>query len=296
MVFLSKITLGTAQLGFKYGINNKVGKPSKDEALLILENAYNNGITSFDTASSYGDSEKILGYFLSKKKNGKYFISTKIKSLNKINVGNQNFKEKIFTEIKKSLINLNVKTIQNYLIHDYNDIVKYENLIDILLHAKKRKLINKLGVSVYSPDQADKVINLKSFDSIQIPINIFDQRFLESNILKRLKDNKLLIFARSIFLQGLLFMPINQLPKKLYKLRPYLIKLNEFCYKNKLNISSLAINFVKKIRELDSILIGVESVDQLQQNLNDFHRKNEFEIDYSLFKINDKNLIDPRKW
>lgn len=296
MVILSKLTLGTAQLGFQYGINNQLGKPSKEEALIILENAYNNGISSFDTASSYGNSEKLLGYFLTKKKIRNYFITTKLNSISKIKLNTQDLEKIVFTEIKKSLINLNVKSIQNYLIHDYNDILKYEHLIDILINAKKKKLINNLGVSVYTPDQAETVINLKLFDSIQIPINIFDQRFLQSNILTRLKDNNLLIFGRSIFLQGLIFMPINRLPRKLNNFHTYLIKLKEFCYNNKINISSIAMNFVKKIPELDSILIGVESVDQLRQNLNYFSRKFEFEIDYTLFKINNNNLIDPRKW
>ena len=57
----SKITLGTVQFGLDYGIANTDGKPSYEKARDIVATACENGITSFDTAAAYGDSEKVLG-------------------------------------------------------------------------------------------------------------------------------------------------------------------------------------------------------------------------------------------
>ena len=64
---ISKITLGTAQLGFDYGISNKKGKPTDDQSYRILQTALDNGITSFDTAPVYGNSENLIGNFLKNK-------------------------------------------------------------------------------------------------------------------------------------------------------------------------------------------------------------------------------------
>ena len=57
---ISKITLGTVQLGMNYGINNADGKPSEELASQVLGTAIAGGITSFDTSSDYGTREKKL--------------------------------------------------------------------------------------------------------------------------------------------------------------------------------------------------------------------------------------------
>ena len=60
---ISKITLGTVQLGLNYGINNADGMPSAETAEKVLSQAIDCGITSFDTSSAYGTSEKVLGNY-----------------------------------------------------------------------------------------------------------------------------------------------------------------------------------------------------------------------------------------
>jgi len=65
MMNISRITLGTAQLGYDYGIANQNGKPDFHSSMEILQYAYDNGINTFDTAPTYGDSEEIIGSFIS---------------------------------------------------------------------------------------------------------------------------------------------------------------------------------------------------------------------------------------
>ena len=56
-----KLSLGSAQWGLNYGISNKNGITSKNEVKKILNFAYKNKINLIDTASSYGNAEKIIG-------------------------------------------------------------------------------------------------------------------------------------------------------------------------------------------------------------------------------------------
>ena len=56
-----KIGLGTVQFGCNYGISNKNGQVPYDEIVKILEYAQSVGIDTLDTASLYGNSEKVLG-------------------------------------------------------------------------------------------------------------------------------------------------------------------------------------------------------------------------------------------
>ena len=57
---LSKLCLGTAQLGMNYGINNETGKPDFSESEKIINTALKGEINLFDTAPEYGNSEDSL--------------------------------------------------------------------------------------------------------------------------------------------------------------------------------------------------------------------------------------------
>ena len=58
-----KLGLGTVQFGCNYGISNKKGQVPYEEIRKILEYAQEVGIDTLDTASLYGNSEKVLGRF-----------------------------------------------------------------------------------------------------------------------------------------------------------------------------------------------------------------------------------------
>ena len=58
---MSRLALGTVQFGLDYGVSNQTGKVDLDEAKAILTACEKLGIRSLDTATEYGDSEKILG-------------------------------------------------------------------------------------------------------------------------------------------------------------------------------------------------------------------------------------------
>ena len=61
MKLASKIGLGSVQFGLSYGISNTVGQTSNEEVSRILDIAFRYGITTIDTAASYGTSESIIG-------------------------------------------------------------------------------------------------------------------------------------------------------------------------------------------------------------------------------------------
>nr|WP_321496410.1 aldo/keto reductase [uncultured Methanolobus sp.] len=293
---LSRLTLGTAQLGLNYGINNKLGKPHKEQALSILESAYSNGVTSFDTASAYGNSEIIIGDFVENKERSKCYIVSKLEPLAKNNVIQDNLEKNIFSKINSSLNNLKTEYIDNYLIHDFKDIGHYKDLVPVLVKAREEGLIRNIGVSVYSPSEAETILTMNDFDAIQVPLNILDHRFLKNSLLKRLKENGFTIFSRSVFLQGLLFMDPNKLPVNLLAARSHLMNINQLVQDNNISISQLALNFARVIKEIDSIIIGVDSEEQLEQNIRDFNIAGSFDIDASILENADESIIDPRRW
>lgn len=296
----NKLVLGTAQLGLNYGIANKTGKPVESEALEIMKYAVENGISYFDTAYSYGNSEIIIGKFLDLHKNYKNRINiiTKMPSLKKEKLNEKNINNRFF----ESLNRLGQKSIYCYMVHDFNDIRNNcDEIGKVFLKFKENNYIKKIGVSIYDKSQIKFLLKNFDFDLIQIPINIFDQRLLMDDILVDLKKRGIEIYTRSVFLQGLIFLDKNNLPLKFKSIKKQLEKLNDISLKFNLSKEEIALIFVSTINEIDKIVIGIEKIEQLKRNIkiaNNFKNFNKIKsiINFKYFAIEDEDMIDPRKW
>lgn len=295
---MSQLILGTVQLGMNYGINNKEGKPSYEEAFNILNTAYENNIHMLDTASAYGESEKIIGSFM--KNQNKYFkIATKLKKLDK----NKDELKQVEESLKVSLQNLSIPRIEYYLYHSFEDLVNNKNVFVYLNDLKRKGFIGKLGISIYDTEELEYILlNLsQNIDFIQIPFNIFDLRWLKNDLLKRVKDKSIEIASRSTFLQGLFFSHKDTASRIHPKAFNYIFKLKNFADWKELLVQDIAVAFVKHQKCIDYILIGCESTEQLLSNIKsfntsiDFSRKDLEFINKNFGQINRK-IIDPRQW
>ncbi|KEK22452.1 aldo/keto reductase [Bacillus gaemokensis] len=264
-----KLALGTVQLGLHYGIGNIMGKPNREEALNIIQYAINNGIDVLDTASSYGNSEAIIGEYVSSKKTGKNFrIVTKIPMIDEKNVGMEHLDRLIDKYIKQSIMNLKTKSLDCCLLHDSKNIDSHNGYIIRKLNTLKLKgEIKKIGVSIYTPDEVRKFLKFDCFDIIQVPLNIFDQRLIYSGLLKELKTKGIEIHARSPYLQGLLLMDVEEIPDYLNIAKKPIKELELLAKEFNLSRAQLALLFVREMKEVDKIIIGCETVNQLKENI-----------------------------
>jgi len=296
----NKIVLGTAQLGFNYGITNKEGKPSRRDTFKIVKYALENGISYFDTAYSYGDSEIIIGNFINiyKGYKNKVNIITKMPSLKEEKTNEEIINKYFFSSLKR----LGQGSIFCYMVHDFNDIANNLDVINkIFLKYKNEGLIKKIGVSIYDENQIKILIKYFDFDLIQIPINLFDQRLLKNSLLLDLKKRNIDIYARSIFLQGLIFLDESSLPLKFKNANKQIEPLNDISLKYNISKEEIALLFVNNITEIDKIVIGVEKISQLQRNIKILSKSESFNkiktlINFEDFFIKDTNIIDPRRW
>ena len=289
-----KVGIGTAHWGENYGKFKKSESITNQEAINILNYAFNNHINLIDTASSYLNAEKKIGD-LKEAKN--FQIITKIKPLNKkINIKDQI--DEIILNFKNSLANLNRKSIKGILVHNSEDLIHDdgEYLWEELNKLKEKKIIEKIGVSVYDLKNSDKIIKKYKIDIIQIPINVFDQRFLNSGMIEDLNKKDIEIHARSIFLQGILGIDpytSNNLPQELNILLKNFVE-----YLKPFNLSAIegAIIFTFNLKQLSKFIIGFNKVDEIKFIKNTVQNKLLKNLDFSSFKITNKNLIDPRFW
>ena len=74
---------------------------------------------------------------------------------------------------------------------------------NILDNIKNSGLVKKIGVSVYSNDEIEDLLNFENINLIQLPYNLFDNEYQRKEILEKVKKRNIEIHTRSVFLQGL---------------------------------------------------------------------------------------------
>lgn len=282
-----KLVIGSAQMGMPYGLFNKK-KIRSSEIVKISKLAKKSKINFIDTAIGYGDSEKIIG----KSKLNKLNIITKIK-IDKIKTG------KLLFWLQKKLSNslkiLNANQIYAILVHDYKDLYgkKGKIYLSFLKDLKKKKIIKKIGISIYDPAELKKIWKFWKPDIVQAPFNVLDNRLENSGWMEILKKENIEIYIRSIFLQGLLINDYKKILKN-YNQRKYLINFEKWCLLNKLSKIEACIQYVKQFKKIDYIIVGFDNFNQFKEILK-IYKKKKIKIP-KMFVTNDNNLIDPRRW
>lgn len=291
MSVTGKLILGTVQLGLAYGVNNTSGMPSADDAIKILKAAYDFGIRTLDTAEAYGYSQQRIGKYHTLHPNKKFNVITKFTG----KLDNRNIVE----HVQKDLADLSVEKLKAYMFHSFAVYQSAQEILTGLIDLRSKRIIEQIGVSVYTNDQLATVIADERVDLIQMPFNLLDNNHQRGELMRLAKKSGKEIHIRSIFLQGLFFKEREALPKKLAPLKPYLIEIDELANKTGISIESMAIGYADAQKTIDYILVGVDSVDQLRKNIKAFEESRvEPGILSSIDNIAVKeiDLLNPANW
>lgn len=281
-----KLGIGTAQFGLDYGISNKEGQTSLGEVRKTFDYAYKNSIKIIDTAYLYGNSEEIIGLCLNNHENNFKIVTKTVKT------SNPNELESAFLA---SLNKLNQESVYGLMFHDADNLIDDNgSLWKKMTEFKNKGLVDKIGVSVYSGKQIDIILNKTEIDIIQVPVNVFDQRLIQNDYLRKLKDKNIEIHARSPFLQGLLLMNQKEIPDYFTEIKNHIEKYQKTLTANKISLLEGALSFVKNINEIDFIICGINNCNQLNEIIKAYNKTHN--IDLSKFAINDEKFVNPTKW
>ena len=257
----SKIQLGTVQFGLDYGVANSRGKPSYETARDIIARACESGVNTLDTAAVYGDSEEVIGRALSELKLRENIqIVSKVPPVSLHNLSAVEAEKFITESVENSLRKLRRDYLHVCLFHREEDL-KY---LDILRKLESRGLIMGCGVSLDSTEYCAETLK-KKVEYVQLPYNILDKRydgFLVETAVENVK-----IFTRSLYLQGLLMMPEERIRTNLRVVIPIRRKLNELAMSTGISLPELCARFVISNPAVTSILTGVDTRSQLDENI-----------------------------
>lgn len=285
---IEKLILGTVQFGLPYGINNRHGQLSMDQAFEVLDLAYQNGIRYLDTAGAYGQAEEVLGHYHSKREFS-FEIITKLHFRNGENWD---------LAFKRSLTHLRKGKVWALLFHSLSDFEENKQILPALIDLKAQGAIKQIGVSVYTNEEVECLLQFPEIDLIQLPFNLLDNLAQRGKVLRAAKDTGKIIHTRSVFLQGLFFKPVEELPKVLSPLRPYLTAIRQVAVEAKLSLAELALGYVLHQPDIDGVLVGVDNIEQLESNLKAANINLPISV---MHKINHlvaycPDLLNPSKW
>lgn len=276
MTDIKKIGLGTVQFGIPYGISNKYGQTPEAEVSQILNYANEVGIDILDTASAYGNSEKVLG---TNDLSGFKIVSKFLL---------QNSKKGVKQQLQESLTNLNIQSLYGYMAHRPMEIKNRPELWEGLIHLREQGFIKMIGFSFNEVHEIENVLALGlTPDIIQVPYNYFDNRF--EAYMKELKNKGCEIHTRSAFLQGLFFSDTKKLNSFFNDVKPIIQQLQ----KHGNALPGMLLKYCIDKPFIDKVVFGVNTLAQIQNNIKSI--QNAKNLPLNTKKV-DKSILIPSKW
>lgn len=286
------LSLGTAALGMDYGVVSPTRQPSEAAADAVLERAWALGVRTIDTARAYGQAEARIGVWRERSGHAP-FIVTKIPALP--DGSDDDFVER---SLRASCAALRTGRVELCLLHRAGDL--HRRGVAATLRALQRDgAIGGFGVSAYEAAEINSALNVEGLAAVQAPASLLDRRLIEAGILARARAQGVLVFARSVFLQGVLFIAPERLPAFLRPLSPTLARLAAVAGRAGVSLAALSLASLRASGAVDSIVIGATSAEEIEIDV----RLADTAIEPGLIaeacaavRIDDPACLDPRRW
>tara|TARA_B110000503_G_scaffold140751_1_gene232439 strand:- start:227 stop:1063 length:837 start_codon:yes stop_codon:yes gene_type:complete len=276
-----KLILGTAQLVQPYGVLGNSYGPREGAAPSILKAAVVGGFSALDTAPIYGDAEATIGS-----------IDHGLGLHTKIRHGSDSVES-----VKQSLAALATSRLDVVYLHQ--EYTGSAHQLDSLQHLSDHMgaKINSLGASLYSLEELYRVLESPLLTSVQIPLNVLDRRFT-NEVLSLAKQEGITVYARSIFLQGLLLAAASALPANLLSLAPFIQQFHAVAARHGLTPLEATLGFAKSFGSLDGLVVGAHSAENVGEISRAFFQDYSQEFVEECFGIKTPpgHLTDPRNW
>ena len=294
MNFAGKLGLGTVQWGMPYGIANRTGQPDDQQVSTMLARAKAAGVLVLDTAHDYGTAEFTIGGLAA---SGGLRCVTKTPYL-RVQAVTPGELATFSSSFSESLCRLGTRHVHGLLVHDAGNLLSPggERLWDWLQTEKAKGRVRKVGASVYRPDQLSELLDRYPLDIVQLPLNVYDQRFLSSGLLARLDTLGVEVHARSAFLQGLLLLDVCELPVMFHAVRAHHDRWRQSVGGERRCVLAAALRFCLERPEVDYVIVGADNDLQLAEILAAAKDERTATVEYASFALSDDRVLDPSKW
>ena len=302
---VSEVSLGTASIGFPYGLEKKDEGDciSESDAIEFLRCALDRGINFFDSSCIYGCSEERVGKAF-KGVRGDVVICTKgchlydkdFKLLN-----DKELAESIEKDFQQSLSALQTDHVDIYMVHINAKadpaVMTSEIIADKFSELKRKGMTRAIGISTYTVEETKKTIESGIWDVIQLPYNLMDQT--QEQLFDLAVEKGVGIVVRSVLFKGILTDKVLNLHPKLRSVQEHREVYNDILSPQVPTLSDLATKFVLSKKAISSVLVGTASIKNLDKALsaaNGEYLDNETLAKLSELAYPDPDFLDLAKW
>jgi aryl-alcohol dehydrogenase-like predicted oxidoreductase len=292
-VDISRLGLGAAQFGLDYGIANKSGQVSLDEARDILTLARSAGLDTIDTAMSYGRSEDVLGAIGVES----WQVYTKLPELPEAVLDDRaRIRPWVAQQVNNSLTRLRLRRVAGLMLHRPSQLGHRNGaaLYEAVCAERDFGRTGRIGVSVYGPHELDAVPEGMTWDIVQAPVNVLDMGMITSGWLDRLAANDCALHARSVFLQGLLLLPAAQKQAQFAEWEQLWQAWDRFVADLGITRVEACIRHVMNLDGVERVVVGVTSVSEFTEIIN-VSKGKASALPKSLI-TQDERLLNPSRW
>lgn len=294
----ASITLGTVQLGMAYGRVVETQPPDHETRLKMLDLAVQEGVSCIDTAAAYGDAETAIGDWLRMREPAalRPTIVTKLAALHEAD--GRDYPAAIRRRIEDSQDRMGLQRIDGCLVHRPSDMLM-PGVAETLRALVDEGSVSGFGVSVYDASELEHALTVEGVALIQAPHSLFDRRIAQSGLLAECEARGIMVFARSVFLQGVAFLKPEQLPAGLAALAPPLAMLNELANSTGLSIAALCLGAALAEPGVSSVVIGASNPTELAANLEAGGTCLDPDLlaeTHAIAAGLDEAVLDPRRW
>ncbi len=240
-----------------YGMANRRGDVGNEQAVSLIRQAIGQGIDWIDTARAYGEAERRIGLALQDQTDDHLTIASKLSP------GAEDAAS-ARTSIETSLEKLQCNSFDVLMLHRFEHRLN-PAIWSVLSDYRDKHIIRRLGASVQSREEANVAMADPAIEVIQLPCNLLDWRWHD---MKKPRDT-LHIQVRSALLQGVFMLPADQWPNVIATdaAQRYLDRIHTLAsrYANG-SVPALAYGYLRALEWVDSIVIGMETPEQLAEN------------------------------
>ena len=169
-------------------------------------------------------------------------------------------------EARASLARLGMTRAHALMIEQAGDLFSPHGpaLWDRMKALKDQGLFERIGVSVYASDDPVGVARRFRPDIVQAPASLLDQRLIVNGALAELVEMDVEVHLRSIFLQGLLFLPPDRVPAPLQNAVRGLSRVRRMIAEGRSDPLQAALGFALARPEATTVIVGVTTAAELQ--------------------------------
>lgn len=285
---VSKLGLAAAQFGLDGMSASPRARSPETEARDILNIAARAHLSVLDVSGNYGRAESVLGDLIPRPVPFRVTLSA---------ARADRGPDFVEAEARAALRRLALERADAIIVSSPSELFGPHGAAvwERLARLRDAGLFARIGVAAHASDDPVGVARRFKPDILQAPASLLDQRLLADGSLARIAGLGVEVQLRSIFLNGLLFLPPDRVPAQLKGASGRLSRVRRMIAEGRSDPLQAALGFALSRPEASAVLVGVTSAAELSAVVAAASSPPP-DLDWDDMAIDDPVALDPRRW